>query len=112
MGPIGPRARAGADPAYACEALCFGDGSLRNKCSCARCLATTACDTRCGNLPSCKFPTDGGMATASEAVGTLCESNNTWFLTKASCNTAGACPSANGMSSCKSYSVSCDPSCN
>ncbi len=112
MGPYGPRARAGSDSRYACEELCFG--GIRTKCTCARCLGVKACDSRCDSLPSCRVDNpDGGPALASEAVGTYCRTNNTWFQTKAACQATGACPNdSSGKSGCRSYSVSCDPNCN
>lgn len=107
-GPYGPRAAAYSDPMRACEELCYG--TLKTKCSCARCLGVKACDSRCSGLPSCRVdPADGGAPTMSEAVGAHCPSTNTWFSTMASCGAATGCPG--GKSNCKSYSVSCDSSC-
>lgn len=107
-GPYGPRAAAYSDPMRACEELCFG--TLKTKCACARCLGTKACDARCSGLDTCRVdPPDGGAATMSEAVGAHCRSTNAWYPTMAQCSSAGACPG--GKSGCKSYSVSCDESC-
>ena len=109
-GPYGPRAEAYSDPARACEELCFG--TLKTKCSCARCLGVKACDPKCSSLRGCKETDDAGMVVSSEAVGARCPANNTWFPTMMACDATGACPrDGNNKSQCKSYSVSCDPNC-
>lgn len=107
-GPYGPRAAAYSDPMRACEELCYG--TIKDRCTCARCLGTKACDSRCSSLPSCVFRPDGGAATMSEAVGAHCPGTNTWYSTMAACNSA-SCTNAAGESTCKSYSVSCNKNC-
>jgi hypothetical protein len=107
MGHYGPRAQAYSDPMYACEELCFG--TLKTRCSCARCLRTKACDSRCRGLDTCRVDAPDGSPMMSEAVGAYCEKNKTWYATMAACSAADACPK--GKSGCKSYSVSCNPAC-
>ena len=86
----------------------------------ARCAwGSKTCDPRCTNMDSCVVrPSDGGVATMSEAIGAECRnpaytgvtgsSAGTWHLTMMECNSM----CSYGAFSCKSKSVSCDPTCN
>jgi len=106
-GPFGPRANTYTDSAAACEALCYG--TLKTKCSCAKCFNTKACDKRCSTFAACAEKNDAGMYTTSEAVGARCKGDNKWFATMSGCTAAGACTKGGG--DCRSYSLSCDKSC-
>jgi hypothetical protein len=106
-GNYGPRADTYSDTIRSCEALCFG--TLKTRCSCAKCLRTKACDSRCSSFSTCVEKNDAGVAVTSEAVGALCKGANAWFSTMMACQAAGGC--STGASDCKSYSVSCDKSC-
>ena len=107
-----------SDPLRACEALCFD--AAPTKCNCAVCLSVKACDPRCASLNRCLFrPSDGGVATMSEAIGAECRNPSytgdpmtsvagSWFRTMMQYRSACAF----GVGECKSKSVSCDPTCN
>ncbi|MDB4975122.1 MAG: hypothetical protein JWN48_3463 [Myxococcaceae bacterium] len=107
---FGPRANAYTDSIRGCEELCFGT-KYKNACSCAACFQTGTCDSRCGSLGGCVVRDPMGTATMSEAVGALCRdpahTKSTWHSTMMDCQDHCAF----GAAQCKSYSVSCDDSC-
>jgi hypothetical protein len=104
------------DSFRSCEAMCFG--GIVNRCSCAACLETDTCDDSCSDKPSCvvRNPTTR-MYVMSEAVGALCQDptppappatkQDKWFGTMMACQSGCAF----GAAQCKSYSLSCDDSC-
>ena len=105
QGSIGKLGYTYSDSLRSCEELCFG--TIKTRCSCASCLQTKACDSRCSGYASCTVPKPDGGYSMSEAVGALCKTNPpSWHATLAACQ--GSCSSP---SSCKSMSVSCDPNC-
>lgn len=136
-GKISAEALSAADDTYACSSLCFGWPAPATRCSCAACIRggspsavnmggrmrvvdrvdeKEGCASRlpngkpspCASLPSCVRRDGTGHAYASEAVGALCRSGQSsaasWHETMASCTAACA-------TSCRSFSVSCDKSC-
>jgi hypothetical protein len=113
-GLFGPRANAYTDSIRGCEELCFG--TIKNVCSCAACFRTLACDSRCSSTGSCVAHDPMGTATMSEAVGALCQDpaavpakqkKSTWHTTMMDCESHCGF----GAAQCKSYSLSCDDSC-
>ncbi len=84
------------DPVYACESMCFNPAAT--KCSCATCLKTKVCSSRCSALGECN-PQLGAKC--------LCPSRQKWYNTFALC--AVECPSGLACFSytCKNYDVSC-----
>jgi len=84
------------DPVYACESMCFNPGAT--KCSCATCLKTKVCSSRCSGLEECN-PQLGAKC--------LCPSRQKWYDTFALC--AVQCPSGIACFgyTCKNYDVSC-----
>jgi hypothetical protein len=109
-----------ADRVDACEAYCFAD--LPTRCACARCLDVKACDSQCSGLASCtEYASDPGgggtVAIMSEAVGAACVLATpdpegvraNWHSTVAACRMSGCESSRRGT--CRSYSVSCNESC-
>ena len=111
---FGPRANAYTDSIRGCEELCFG--TIKTACSCAACFETDTCDSRCSSLGSCIARDPMGNATMSEAVGALCRDpanvpadmkKSTWHATMMDCQSNCAF----GAAQCKSYSLSCDDSC-
>jgi hypothetical protein len=102
------------DPFRSCEAMCFG--GIVNTCSCAACFETTTCDSKCSDKPSCTVRNPNtDTYVMSAAVGALCEDparppatrKNKWFGTMMACESGCAF----GAAQCKSYSLSCDDSC-
>jgi len=84
------------DPVYACESMCFNGAAT--KCSCATCLRTTVCSSRCSAHGECN-PQLGAKC--------LCTSRQKWYKTFAQC--AVDCPTglACFWATCKNYDVSC-----
>lgn len=104
------RAYTYSDSFRSCEAMCFG--GIVNTCSCAACLETDTCDDACSDKPSCTVrDPNTNMYVMSEAVGALCQDPankmNRWFSTMMACQSGCAF----GAAQCKSYSLSCDDSC-
>jgi hypothetical protein len=98
------------DPMYACEAFCFG--GTRNACTCAGCYGVRACHPLCASEPSCvtRDDTIPSLVLTSESVAASCEPSlpligtRTWHTDMMACRSSGC-------DDCRSWSVSCDPTC-
>ena len=116
------RAAAGAglldqvDQVYACQRLCFSP--TPNRCQCARCRGLQGgkqvgtCDPACANLPSCDKPSDNRIygVTATETFA-YCGSSKMLCDTMADCTAAPPVGPCSDPTSCKNFSLNCDPTC-
>lgn len=86
-----------SDPIAACAATCFGDFTVRDRCTCATCRGVTPCDPQCVGMPPCpEFRT----VCANDCVG-----ERTVFATMADCS--GHCANRCKGGGCEPFAPPC-----